>query len=78
MAEVDLVPRCKIAGCMRKLPNGNTSGVCRQHLHQEGCSCALCLKGMSLATRPARDRDAYGGYLPAAISLPTLPDRAGR
>lgn len=44
---------CAHPGCLRALHAGNSSGVCRDHMHGPACRCVVCT-----APRKAKARRA--------------------
>lgn len=77
---------CRHPGCLVALGSGNVSGVCRGHLHQEGCRCTACRaprrntrgrpgQRWRIKTRP--ELEAEGLLLPG-LSLMKLPLSKGK
>jgi predicted amidophosphoribosyltransferase len=43
---------CRHPGCLRDLSPGNVSGVCKAHIHKEGCRCATCCAPVKGSRKP--------------------------
>lgn len=52
---MDVRKRCAHVGCQTKLTRGNTSGVCKEHIHNSPqCGCRQCKPVSEQHARDAR------------------------